>query len=102
MRQRLYSQGITLNTQTGDDAHSHGGYKRVMAKSLTRINIADVRFNHGQTRAFDGVVQGYRSVCERARIENGTNGMALLAQQPISMNVVDQFAFVVTLHKVHL
>ena len=98
----LYTQGIALNTQTGDDANSDGRHKRVMAKSLTRKNIADVGFNHRQTCTFDGVVQGYRSMCKSARIEDSANGMALLAQLPISMNAVNQFAFMVTLHKVHL
>ena len=101
MRQRLYGQCIALDTQTSDDAHSHWGHIRVMAKSLTRIHIADVGFDHRQTRAFDGVMQGHRGMGERTGIKNSANRIALLAQLTIGVNMVYQFTFMVALHKVH-
>ena len=69
----------------------------MMAESLAGVHIGNMDFNHRQTGALDGVMQGHRGVGECTRIEDSAQCLAVTVQPTIGVYLVYQLAFVVAL-----
>ncbi|MCY1378972.1 hypothetical protein D9M69_666510 [compost metagenome] len=73
-----------------------------MAKRLAGVHVGDVALDHRQwVHALDGVVQRHGGVGQRTGVDHHTQGLALLVEPAVFVDLVQQRAFPVALQAFH-
>jgi len=76
IQQRLCSEPVALDSQSGDDALGNGRGVRVMPEAFASVDVADVDFDGGYIRTADSISQSDTGMGIGPRIEHDSLAVA--------------------------
>lgn len=97
LRQEINRHNVTVSASTGNHRGSLRGHEGMVTEFLAAVNVRQMHLNHRKLSRLQSIVQRYRRMRVRRRIDNDGG-----ATRTGPLNLVHQNTLVVRLHKFNI